>query len=892
MTTDPNSSQSWLPHEVSAAALCQAGIGVVAFNGEGVIVHCNGAFAEMLGYLPEELAGQEIGGLVHPLDRGAGSDAITALQAGSRSKCSLDRRLLHKSGRPVWVRERMSFVREPRPLTIAIVDHLDPQREMSIALRASEERYRSMVESTEQVFFYEQDEQKRFIYLSPSVRSVLGYDPMDLIGRPIDEVITGHADLDAGTHLERELRGRKHDLGTVCATHKRGHTVYMEIVFSRVHGEDGRLHKQGMARDVTARKHVEDSLLLSHQILQTIDSLVLVADERGLIVFASPSVAHLLKCRQSELMGYGWWTMSHAAPEERMRHCEHAGQLARGEARPRSQPLEQEITDRAGIRHRILWQERQASKSLAIYCGTDITNHKQAEQALRTRTSQLDALIEHCPIGILIADSEGRIQMCNRLFEEIFGYSQYELIGKRASMLVPLDIRDEQVKLEQRLMEGDAASLLTRRVRKDGRVIDVELRAVPLVPMREDGPAPGMYMLFSDITVRVQAERALQQSEQHLRAIFDCSLDGMFLVNGEGHYIDANPAGCRLLARPREEILNGRIGSFSEGTDPLRFWSELSAQGWAQHEIMVRRPDGELRMVGFSLTPDILPGLNLVIAHDMTEKRELEQKLLQSQKMEAIGRLAGGVAHDINNMLTVIRGYSELMVKKLPKAHPLARYAHSIVSASDRSSMITQQLLAFSRRQIVMPQTIAANRVISEILKLIQRLIGEDIQLTVDLSQDAGMVLIDPGQLGQVLMNLAVNARDAMPNGGRLNISTGSVLLDGKVDGHMPQKPGEYVVIAVSDTGCGMAGDVVTHIFEPFFSTKELGKGTGLGLATVYGVVKQGGGGLAVESEVNAGATFRVYLPRVDDEPMQEKPHEMAQMPSGADEGVAAPATN
>jgi signal transduction histidine kinase/CheY-like chemotaxis protein len=246
-------------------------------------------------------------------------------------------------------------------------------------------------------------------------------------------------------------------------------------------------------------------------------------------------------------------------------------------------------------------------------------------------------------------------------------------------------------------------------------------------------------------------------------------------------------------------------------------------------------------------------------------EREKEEQLRQSQKMEAIGKLAGGVAHDFNNLLTAITGYSDLSLRRLEAGHPLRRNLEEIKKAGERAATLTRQLLAFSRKQMLQPKVLDLNAVIVDMFKLLQRLIGEDIDLLSSLNPSLGQVKADPGQLQQVLMNLCVNARDAMPQGGKLTIKTSNIYVDGEyAKRHVSVQPGEYVLLSISDTGCGMDARTQERVFEPFFTTKEQGKGTGLGLSTVYGIVKQSGGNIWVYSEVERGTSFKIYLPRFD----------------------------
>jgi PAS domain S-box-containing protein len=385
-----------------------------------------------------------------------------------------------------------------------------------------------------------------------------------------------------------------------------------------------------------------------------------------------------------------------------------------------------------------------------------------------------------------------------------------------------------------------------------------------------------------DITDRKRAEEALRESEEKYRVLFERNPHPMYVFDAETlGFLAVNEAAARLYGfsrdefmamtavdiRPEAEVpaLLAALGSRASDQPPLK-----EAGGLFTH----RKKDGTLVQMQIAGRRIRFLGKDawLALALDVTEKLSLEAQLIQAQKLESVGRLAGGVAHDFNNILGVIMGSAELCRKRIADDPRLHKNLDNILKAAERGSGLTRQLLAFSRRQVLQPRILDLNHVVGEVRKMLERVIGEDIELTTSLDPGVATVRADAGQLAQVLMNLVVTARGAMPEGGKLKFATGSVELDEKYAArHVGVTPGRYALLAVSDNGHGMSPEVQGMIFEPFFTTKAPSKGTGLGLATVHGIVKQSGGHVTVYSEVGRGTTFRVYLPaateRLDDAP-------------------------
>jgi PAS domain S-box-containing protein len=477
---------------------------------------------------------------------------------------------------------------------------------------------------------------------------------------------------------------------------------------------------------------------------------------------------------------------------------------------------------------------------------------------------------------ISTGDLEGRITFMNQAFLRAVGWSEQEIIGKhfRDTVLSPNNSPDLREQIRAGILEVGGWKGECLHSRKDGTDFPVYLSVGPL--RDSAGRVIGNVGIVRDLTESKQAEERFYKA-------FHLNPEPITIATvSEGRYLDVNESFLRITGYQREEVI-GRtsleLRFWERPEDRSRLMEMLREQGSVRDlEITFRTKSDEQRIALDSADVIEVDGRECVIAilKDITERKALEKQLRQLQKMEAVGQLSGGIAHDFNNLLGVILGYSEILEASLEKNTKLRKTAQEIIKAGQRAASLTRQLLAFSRQQVLEPRVLNLNTVVADTEKMLRRLIGEHIDLTSRLASDLGQVKADQGQIEQVIMNLAVNARDAMPEGGKLIIETRNIELDEEYAfRHPPTVPGKYVELVVTDEGVGMDAQTQSHIFEPFFTTKDLGKGTGLGLATVYGVVKQSGGYVWVYSEPGIGSTFKVYLPRVADAARKSGPGEV-----------------
>ena len=368
-------------------------------------------------------------------------------------------------------------------------------------------------------------------------------------------------------------------------------------------------------------------------------------------------------------------------------------------------------------------------------------------------------------------------------------------------------------------------------------------------------------------TLLRKARDSLREREAQLRAIFDGALEAMVIADDEGRYVEANPAAVELFGVPRDELLGRTPAHFTEDLDAETFassWREFLDRGRDQGTFRVRRPDGEVRIAEYRAAAGISTGRHLSVLRDVTDAQSMARRLGQSHRLESIGRLAGGIAHDFNNMLSVIIGFACFLQEEVPEDDEKREDVDEILEAAQRAADLVQQLLAFGRRQVLSPEPTAVSTLLEGVVRMTSRLIGEHVPVVLGQSVSGAVVDVDATQIEQVMVNLVLNARDAMPNGGTITVETTTEDIVERHPLSNVLEHGTYVVLGVSDDGHGMNDDTRGRVFEPFFSTKGRGKGTGLGLATAYGIVKQSGGHIEVESALGAGSTFSVYLPLSD----------------------------
>ena len=476
----------------------------------------------------------------------------------------------------------------------------------------------------------------------------------------------------------------------------------------------------------------------------------------------------------------------------------------------------------------------------------------------------LEGLFFHAPVGFAVFDVGGHCVVVNDDFRALFGSQpppdyniRQDEIAKELGVLGMIERSFLGETVSTPTFWYDPRDLRSVQV-SEGRRVAISMTTFPL--RAPDGAVAYVVATYRDQTAEVQARETVEAERDHFKALFETALDGIVLVDDAGVVLEINPAACAALDRAPAELLGRSWAELWDAASELgSLWQRMGDRPRESGEAAVRGRDGTQRTIEYAAVRHSL-GRHLAFFRDVSDRRQLER----SQRMETVGRLAGGVAHDFNNLLTVINGYADLVARNPALGERDAHRVHEIRQAGQWAARLTRQLLSFSRQSIVAPAAADLNQVVREMEEMLRRLIGEDVRLSVTLQPQLSPVLADRSQLEQVLMNLAINARDAMPQGGALTVETRELRLDAPyTDRHPEIPPGAYVLLAVSDTGVGMDDATRGRIFEPFFTTKE-GRGTGLGLSTVAAIVRQSGGHVLVYSERGHGTTFKVLLPRAD----------------------------
>jgi two-component system, cell cycle sensor histidine kinase and response regulator CckA len=705
-------------------------------------------------------------------------------------------------------------------------------------------------------------------YISPAGLDILGRREDAVLGRSFTEMVS-QQDLPRAMREFEGMLSSQPVSSRLSVRHAGGGTRLVEYV-GHNHLKDPTIAGIVCAyADVTERvarpQPRPDSEDLFRAVFSSASDAILIADDAGRYVAANRAAGMLLGLPPSDIVGHHVSRfmppgIDHAAAWQALREIGRLSGLSRI-VRSDGATRDVEYSAVADVR---------PGRHLSIL--RDVTDRVRAESALREAEARLRGILDSNVVNITFANDQGDIFDANDAFLEMVGYTRGDLRGRRLRWtdITPPEFAEINERAQEEVRRrGRCAPFEKQYQRPDGSRVWVLISLARLPSARDH-----VISISTDITARKQIEQALIDSEHKFSTIFSNSPLALYLSElTSGEVIEANPAFSRLTGLSREELVGHTTLEFG-------FWpdTELRASvigtlragiGVTNLETTLMAKDGAIRHVLVSAHKLVLKTdpreLVLVALNDVTEYHTLREQFYQAQKMEAMGQLAGGVAHDFSNLLTAIIGYSDLIVATPDAPAPVLADASQIQRAGRSAAALTHQLLAFSRRQPMQPKVIDVNDIVAHVGGIVRRLVGEHVEIVTTLARPLPAVVADPAQIEQVLINLVVNARDAMPSGGTLTIATGESWVDETyVEQHGGARQGRHVVLAVSDTGAGMDEHVRSHLFEPFFTTKELGSGTGLGLATVDAIVRQSAGHVRVQSALGVGSTFQVFLPATD----------------------------
>jgi PAS domain S-box-containing protein len=856
---------------------------------EGRVASWNPGAERLYGYQADEIIGKHFSCFYLPDAVAAGEPARHIQKVLASGRCEHESKRVRKDGSTFWVVAVLTPLKDPQGKLIGFAKVIRDLTEHKLAddrLRRERDLSDSILKSLPGIF-YMYDETGQFLRWNEQFEKVSGYTTAEMISRhPLDFFDPK----DRKLLTERIISVFQNGMDEVEADFVARDGRVTPYFFNGVRFDiEGRPCLLGMGIDITARRRAERE---NARLLEDLNERV----KEMTCLHKAMRVLHEWHRTPADWLGEivrmippAWRHPERTSARAAWGELEHVGPGF--ERTPWM--LKAEFTDATGCRGTLevayrepahetardpfLPEECALLDSLAEMLRAAL-DRRQAEVARREWEARFRGAFDFAAIGMALVAPDGRFLHVNRSMCDIVGYSKEELERiDFQSITYPDDLAADLEKVTS-LLEGSIPSyqMEKRYIHKHGRVVWV-LLSVSLVRDEQGGPRYFISQV-QDITERKRAEEALVESRTRLqreKQFIDTlmgSLPGVvYLVNAEGRLLQWNRMLEQVTGAGEEEIAQRRVFDLmpeEQRQSQREALNAILARG--RHSLEADLVSAEGKRVPYYFNGVVLHTetgpLALVIGIDLSERKRLEAQFLHAQKMEAIGHLAGGIAHDFNNLLTVIFGFGEMLLKRLPPDSPEREAAAMIYQASESAAALTRQLLAFGRKSVLQPELVDLNAIVLETEKLLRRVIGEDVALATVLDSKTGRVKADPGQVGQILLNLAVNARDAMSGGGRLTIQTQSVEIDDDYCVvHPYAKPGRYVVLIITDTGCGMSPEVRSHIFEPFFTTKEAGKGSGLGLSTVYGIIKQSGGHIEVYSELGHGTTFRLYFPAAPD---------------------------
>jgi len=710
------------------------------------------------------------------------------------------------------------------------------------------------------------------IFVNEGVKNIFGYSPEELIGKSIRIFYRSDEDYEKIKNMVYPaLEKERVCIDDFICRRKDGNDIFCRVSAAAIGETFNEKEFVIVYEDITEQKKAEYALrenraLYESLVEESFDGIFI--HDTNSIIFANRRLHEMLGYEYGELVGLSPIIVTHPSYREIVSQNVYKRML--GENPPERYEIKVLRKDGTSLDVEIYAHAIALDRQFVIQVWVrDITERKRAEAILKSSEERYRTVIESSNDAITIVHNGHHVYV-NKRFYEITGYSEQEIIAKPINNWIHPEDKERVMNISiARENQKDAPSRYEfKGLRKDGTIIYIEVSATQINYLNKT-----MSLAFlRDITERKQVEIALNQEREKFSTLIKNIPFGMAMVDKKGHYLYINAIWKELFGYDPSEIPDGKTWFRKVFPDPsyrkkaIAIWIEDTKDALPglkkTRSFTLTCKDGTQKIVNFTFIP-IQNDLYIIICEDVTELKRIEEQLIQSQKMEAVGRLAGGIAHDFNNMLTIILGHTQLAQLTLDENNPFYHRFLEIQKAAQRSAALTKNLLAFARKQTIAPRALNINHQIEDILKMLRRLIGENIELIWMPQSNLWNIKIDPSQLNQIIINIVINAKDAIEDLGTITIETQNVIIDENYcKTHLGFTAGEYVMIAISDNGTGMDKDVLEHIFEPFFTTKGIEKGSGLGLSTVYGIVKQNNGFINVYSEPKKGSTFKIYFPR------------------------------